>query len=111
MGLGMVAARVGIIGATTNGTGVQVIVEVVAASLSRIGRVGGCEFVDRRAEPALRGYTGDDLAEFDNVGKQLFAEDGLVVYGCHERHDVVVVNTCNDCDVVMRVCLGLQLMS
>ena len=111
MGLGMVAARVGIIGATTNGTGVQFIVEVAAASLSRIGREGGCEFVDRRAEPALRGYSGDNLVEFDNVGMQFFAKDGLVVYGCCERHDVVVVNTCNDCDVVMRVCLGLQLMS
>ena len=68
MGLGMVAARVGIIGTTTNGTGVQFIVEVAAACLSQIGRVGGCEFVDRRAEMALRCYSGDNLAEFDNVG-------------------------------------------
>ena len=110
MGLGMVAARVGIIGATINGTGVQFIVEVAAVSLSQIGRVSGCKFVHRRAEPASRGYSGDNLAEFDNVGMQFIAEDGLAVYSCCGRHDVVVVNTCNDCDVVMRVCLGLQLM-
>ena len=79
MGLGMVAACVGIIGATIKGTGVQFIVEVAAASLLQIGRVGGCKFVDRRAESASQGYSGDNLAEFDNVGRQFVAEDGIAV--------------------------------
>ena len=79
MGLGMLAERVRIIGATINGTGAQFNVEVAAAWLLQIGRVQGCKVVDGRAEQVLRGYSGDNLAEFDNVGMRLIAEDGLVV--------------------------------
>ena len=50
------------------------------------------------------GCSEDNQAEFDNVGMKFTTEDGLVVSGCCRHHDVVVVNTCDDCEFVMCVC-------
>ena len=70
----------------------------------------GRKAVGRRVPVLSSGCNDDNHAEFDAVGMQFVTEDGLVVLGCSGHLDVVVVNTCNDCGLVMYVCAVSRIM-